>query len=179
MKGRRFIPHILLLVGGLGYALWSFVRHPFPALGQNPLLGIVDYHTPIFYGWLMLWYYAAPGVAVLLAGFLARSVWRIWLEGRRRDFSPFDKLPRWPLSPRQTASAIVVGEVHHPVEVREIFNPSWLTTPERGLYTGVDIFGAIVSGITSTCSEGQWPRLTPVGGTNQIRAEIHAKSRAS
>ena len=28
-------------------------------------------------------------------------------------------------------SGIVIGEVHHPVEAREIFNPSWLTIPER------------------------------------------------
>ena len=85
MKGRRFIPHILLLVGGLGYVLWSFVHHPFPALGENPLLDLVDYHTPNFYGWLMLWHYACPGVAVLLEGFLAP----VRLEGRRRDFAPF------------------------------------------------------------------------------------------
>ena len=43
-------------------------------------------------------------------------------------------------------SGIVIGEVHHPVEAREIFNPSWLTIPERGLYTGVAIFGAVGSG---------------------------------
>ena len=151
MKGRRFIPHILLFFGGLAYALWSFVRRPFPMLGESPLLDLVDYHTPNFYGWLMLWYYASPGVAVLLAGFLVRSVWRVWLEGRRRDFAPFGKLPRWPLSPRQAAPGIVVGEVHHPVEAREIFNPSWLTIPERGLYTGVAIFGAVGSGKTSAC----------------------------
>ena len=76
MKRRRFIPHILLLVGGLGYALWSFVRRPFPMLGEeSPWLDLVDYHTPNLYGWLMLWDYASPCVAVLLAGFLARSVW--------------------------------------------------------------------------------------------------------
>lgn len=151
MKGRRFIPHTLLLLGGLGYALWSFVHRPFPMLGESPLLDLVDYHTPDFYGWLMLWYYAFPFVAVMLAGFLLMSVWKVWLEGRRRDFAPFGKLPVWPLSPQQKAPAIVVGEVHHPVEAREIFNPSWLTIPERGLYTGVAIFGAVGSGKTSAC----------------------------
>ena len=50
-----------------------------------------------------------------------------------------------------TRPAIVIGEVHHPVEAREIFNPSWLTIPERGLYTGVAIFGAVGSGKTSGC----------------------------
>ena len=99
----------------------------------------------------MLWYYASPFVAVMLAGLILMSVWKVWLEARRRDFAPFGALPTWPLSTRQTALAIVIGEVHHPVEAREVFNPSWLTIPERGLYTGVAIFGAVGSGKTSAC----------------------------
>ena len=38
--------------------------------------------------------------------------------------------------------AIVVGETHHRVEAREIADPEWLVIPERGLYTGIAIFGA-------------------------------------
>ena len=151
MKWRRFIPHTFLFFAGLGYAVWSFVRLPFPMLDENPLLDLVDYHTPNFYGWVMLWYYASPFVAVMLAGLLILSVWKVWLEGRGRDFATFGGLPVWPLNPKQKAPAIVVGEVHHPVEAREIFNPSWLTIPERGLYTGVAIFGAVGSGKTSAC----------------------------
>ena len=151
MKWRRFIPHILLFCGGLWYALWSFARHPFPILDEDPLLDLMHYHTPNFYGWMVRWYYAAPFVSVMLAGLILMSVWKVWLEARRRDFAPFGALPTWPLSPRQHAPAIVIGEVHHPVEAREIFNPSWLTIPERGLYTGVAIFGAIGSGKTSAC----------------------------
>ena len=151
MKWRRFLPHTFLFFAGLGYAAWSFVRLPFPMLGESPLLDLVDYHTPNFYGWVMLWYYASPFVAVMLAGLMLLSVWKVWLEGRRRDFATFGGLPVWPLNPKQKAPAIVVGEVHHPVEAREIFNPSWLTLPERGLYTGVAIFGAVGSGKTSAC----------------------------
>ena len=151
MKWRRFIPHILLFFGGLGYAVWSFVHRPFPRLGENPLLDLMDYHTPNFYGWVMLWYYVSPFVTVMLAGLILLSVWKVWFGGRRRDFAPFATLPPWPLDPKQKAPAIVIGEVHHPVEAREIFNPSWLTIPERGLYTGVAIFGAVGSGKTSAC----------------------------
>ena len=53
--------------------------------------------------------------------------------------------------PEQPGPEIVIGEVHHPVEPREIFNPEWLTIPERGLYTGIAIFGAVGSGKTSAC----------------------------
>ena len=142
---------LLFFFGGVWYAVWSFVRRPFPSLDEHPILALVQYHTPNFFDVLVIWYYVSPFGAVMLSGFLAVTVWKVWLEGRRRDFAPFAKLPPWPLSADQKAPAIVIGEVHHPVEAREIFSPSWLTIPERGLYTGVAIFGAVGSGKTSAC----------------------------
>ena len=144
-------PLLLFFFGGLWYAVWSFVRRPFPSLDEHPILALVQYHTPDFFSFMVLWYYLSPFVAVMLCGVISVTVWKVWLEGRRRDFAPFAKLPPWPLSADQQAPAIVIGEVHHPVEAREIFSPSWLTIPERGLYTGVAIFGAVGSGKTSAC----------------------------
>ena len=155
LRGGRFVAGLPALVlfffAGLWYAVWSFVRRPFPSLDENPLLALVNYHTPNFFDWLVLWYYVSPFVAVMLFGLISVTVWKVWLEGRRRDFAPFAKLPPWPLDPKQKAPAIVIGEVHHPVEAREIFSPSWLTIPECGPYTGVAIFGAVGSGKTSAC----------------------------
>ena len=142
---------VLFFFAGLWYAVWSFVRRPFPSLDEHPILALVQYHTPDFFSFMVLWYYLSPFVAVMLCGVISVTVWKVWLEGRRRDFAPFAKLPPWPLDPKQKAPAIVIGEVHHPVEAREIFSPSWLTIPERGLYTGVAIFGAVGSGKTSAC----------------------------
>ena len=144
-------PLLLFFFGGLWYAVWSFVRRPFPSLDEHPILALVQYHTPDFFSFMVLWYYLSPFVAVMLCGLISVTVWKVWLEGRRRDFVPFAKLPPWPISADQKAPAIVIGEVHHPVEAREIFSPSWLTIPERGLYTGVAIFGAVGSGKTSAC----------------------------
>ena len=144
-------PLLLFFFGGVWYAVWSFVRRPFPSFDEHPILALVQYHTPDFFTAMLLWYYLSPFVAVMLCGLISVTVWKVWLEGRRRDFAPFAKLPPWPLSADQKAPAIVIGEVHHPVEAREIFSPSWLTIPERGLYTGVAIFGAVGSGKTSAC----------------------------
>ena len=130
---------------------WSFVERPFPPLGANPVLDLVHYYTPNFHAAIRAWYYVSPFVVVMLSGLFVMSIWKVWLEGRRRDFAPFGTLPPWPLDPKQKSPAIVIGEVHHPVVAREIFNPSWLTIPERGLYTGVAIFGAVGSGKTSGC----------------------------
>ena len=142
---------LLFFFGGVWYAVWSFVRRPFPSLDEHPILALVQFHTPDFFSFMVLWYYLSPFVAVMLCGVISVTVWKVWLEGRRRDFAPFAKLPPWPLDPKQKAPAIVIGEVHHPIEAREIFSPSWLTIPERGLYTGVAIFGAVGSGKTSAC----------------------------
>ena len=144
-------PTVILFFGGGWFAVWSFVRRPFPALGAFPLLDLLEYHNPTFYSAVVVWYYLSPLVAVMLGGSIFLSIWKVWIEARKRDLIPFGALPAWPLSPEQPGPEIVIGEVHHPVEPREIFNPEWLTIPERGLYTGIAIFGAVGSGKTSAC----------------------------
>ena len=144
-------PLLLFFFAAVGWAGWSFVHRPFPPLDEHPILVLVEYHTPNFFDAMVVWYYVTPFAVVMLTGFISVTIWRVWLEGRRSDFASFSKLPPWPLDPQQKAPAIVIGEVHHPVEAREVFNPSWLTIPERGLYTGVAIFGAVGSGKTSAC----------------------------
>ena len=154
-SGGQFVaglpPLLLFFFAAVGWAGWSFVHRPFPPLDEHPILVLVEYHTPNFFDALVVWYYVTPFAVVMLSGFISVTIWRVWLEGRRSDFASFSKLPPWPLDPQQKAPAIVIGEVHHPVEAREVFNPSWLTIPERGLYTGVAIFGAVGSGKTSAC----------------------------
>ena len=116
------------------------------------MLDLVLYHTPHFYGWIVRWYYAAPAAAVLVCGLFLISVWRVWFEDMGGNLTALKLLPPWPLSADKDAGpGIVVGEVHHPVKAVEIRNPSWLIIPERGLYTGVAIFGAVGSGKTSAC----------------------------
>ena len=103
-------PLLLFFFGGVWYAVWSFVRRPFPSLDEHPILALVQYHTPDFFSFMVLWYYLSPFVAVMLCGLISVTVWKVWLEGRRRDFAPFAKLPPWPLSADQKAPAIVIGE---------------------------------------------------------------------
>ena len=76
---------------------------------------------------------------------------RVWFESVSRKKQGKGGLPPWPISPSDEKPAIVVGETHHPIEAREVPHPDWLVIPERGLYTGVAIFGAVGSGKTSAC----------------------------
>ncbi len=116
------------------------------------MLDLVLYHTPNFYTWIVWWYYLAPAAAVIVGGLVLISVWRVWFDTWRIGIPNMQMLPTWPLNPEiDKGPAIVVGEVHHPVKAVESRNPKWLIIPERGLYTGVAIFGAVGSGKTSAC----------------------------
>ena len=41
-------PTVILFCGGVWFAVWSFVRRPFPALETVPLLDLLEYHNPNF-----------------------------------------------------------------------------------------------------------------------------------
>ena len=138
-----------LVVGGVSVACaWTWPG-VFPE--ADPVVVLVRYHTPNVYRAVVAWYYVAPGVAVFLAGHLLISTSRIWFARMGVRVGRRSRLPAWPLSPTADGPAIVVGEVHHPVRAIESPAPAWLTIPERDLYTGVAIFGAVGSGKTSAC----------------------------
>ena len=130
-----------LVVGGISaVAAWTWPGM-FPQ--ADPVAVLVRYHTPNFYTAVVAWYYVAPGVAVYLIGQFLISTSRIWFARMGVSLGLRSRLPAWPLSPTADGPAIVVGEVHHPVRAIETQSPEWLTIPERGLYTGVAIFGAV------------------------------------
>ena len=142
----------VLIVGGLLCSTWGFIYRPFPLPGENAALDLMLFNTPSFYAVVVRWYYVAPAVAVLVGGLFLIMVWRVWFENVGSNLTALKLLPPWPQSPDKDAGpSVVVGEVHHPVKAVEIPNPSWLVIPERGLYTGVAIFGAVGSGKTSAC----------------------------
>ena len=140
---------VFLVVGGISaVAAWTWPGM-FPQ--ADPVAVLVRYHTPNFYIAVVAWYYVAPGVAAYLIGQFLISTSRIWFARMGVSLGLRSRLPAWPLSPTADGPAIVVGEVHHPVRAIESPTPEWLTIPERGLYTGVAIFGAVGSGKTSAC----------------------------
>ena len=105
---------------------------------------------------VLLWlahggYAAMPGVMVVIGVTLFSGVWRGWFEAAPTKTQGKGGLPPWPVADTDENPALVVGETHHPVEAREVPNPGWLVIPERGLYTGIAIFGAVGSGKTAAC----------------------------
>ena len=121
-----------------------------PGPGREPYLDLIASHDPGLHAALRAWHHAWPAILVVLAGSFALSVWRVWFQPlfrpRRRG-----RLPEWPASPEDEAPSLVIGELHHPTVPRESERPSWLVIPEKGLYTGTLIVGAVGTGKTSGC----------------------------
>src|SRR6202045_3996585 len=93
-----------------------------------------------------LFLYTTPYIAcsVLLSG-----VYIFTLKAARKIRA--GKLPLYPDPAKRTELSVVVGELHHPRTRMPSETPSWLTIPERGLFTGIAIVGAVGSGKTAAC----------------------------
>ena len=130
---------------------------------------LARYHTQNVHTAVVAWHDVAPGVAAFLAASLLINTYRIVFARLRGSFGLRARLPRWPLSPDAADPAIVVGEVRHPTRPEESRAPKWLTIPERGLYTGVAIFGAVGSGKTSACMHPFARQLLSWHATNPER----------
>ena len=144
-------PWTLVLIGAaLTVAAVRAILAPFPPIGGNPYLDLIAHNDPGIHTAIRAWYYLAPGVAVLLAGSVMLSVSRVWLQPltRRRNRG---RLPAWPASSKDDAPSLIVGELHHPTVAKESEHPSWLVIPEKGLYTGLLVVGAVGTGKTTAC----------------------------
>ena len=123
---------------------------PFPGIGGNPVLDLIAYHDPGLHTAIHVWYYAAPGIALLLAGSVcsrSRGSGSSRVPGAARAGSS----PPGPPRPGTRRPSLVIGELHHPTVPRESERPPWLVIPEKGLYTGILIVGAVGTGKTTAC----------------------------
>jgi hypothetical protein len=142
--GREVACMSLSVVTGL-VALW---RLPFP--DADVFLQLVRLERPgVFYG--VKWAYLAmlfttPYIAWSI---LASLGYIFRLRPASERIVP--KLPPCPEPGRRQHLSLVVGEVHHAKRPGPVEQPRWLTIPERGLYTGIAVIGAIGSGKTSGC----------------------------
>jgi hypothetical protein len=60
-------------------------------------------------------------------------------------------LPPYPSPERRPSPSVVLGEAHFLTTPGPAHSPDWLTIPQRGLYTGIAILGAVGTGKTSAC----------------------------
>lgn len=132
---------LALALGVMGTSRWPLSR-------ENAFLAMVAVESPRLwqawsYTYVALWF-TTPFLALTVAASLAY----IFVVRVRPD-GPFQALPPYPPPASRADLFVVLGEQHHARSPRRATTPTWLTIPERGLYTGIAIVGAIGTGKTS------------------------------
>src|SRR3984893_15217601 len=128
--------------------LYLFRALPFPV--ENNLLQMVLLTKPqLFYGIkyaFVAMLFTTPYIAFsILFSFVYIFAVRREEQGEARRLPPY--VP--PAS--RNDLYLVIGELHHPKRAQPAATPQWLIVPERGLFTGIAIFGAVGSGKSSGC----------------------------
>ncbi|MCU1325342.1 MAG: hypothetical protein JWN34_712 [Bryobacterales bacterium] len=144
LENRAFMS--FLIAGSSG--LWLFLKYPFAA--DDPLLNMILAMRPSIYSAIRLAYASMLFTTPYLLSTFALSFSYVFLV-RQEQRRSAGALPPYPLPESRPTLSVVVGELHHPKRREAAEQPRWLEIPERGLYTGTAIFGAIGSGKTSSC----------------------------
>ena len=144
LHSRHFLA--CLLSAATGMAL--YFRAPFPE--DNIFLRVMAIRSSSAFLFLKysytLFLYTTP---YLVYSILLSGVYIFALKTGRRIRA--GKLPLYSDPRKRTELSLVVGEVHHPRKQVPSETPRWLVIPERGLFTGIAIVGAVGSGKTASC----------------------------
>ena len=126
--------------------LYLYYACPFPQ--QTVFLQVISIRAPLAFLSFRCLYtvslFTTPYMAYL--GFLS-GLYIATLKFRARPVP--GRLPRYPDPRFRSELFLVIGEVHNPQKPGPAETPHWLTIPERGLFTGIAIFGAVGSGKTA------------------------------
>jgi len=144
LKERNFIACVLAAATGMAL----YFRCPFPE--DNFYLELIFlWARPVFQGLkycYTLFLYTTP---YIIYSFALSGLYIFTLKGSPRPKA--GRPPAYPPTSNRNDLFLVLGEVHNPRTLEPSETPYWLTIPERGLFTGIAVFGAVGSGKTSAC----------------------------
>jgi hypothetical protein len=144
LEAKNFLACMLAAITGLVL----YFRYPFPE-GNFFLQLTFLWARPIFQGLefsYTVFLYTTP---YIIYSFLLSGMYIFTLKSPPRP-KP-GKPPAYPTTSRHSGLFLVLGEIHNPRTAEPSETPRWLTIPERGLFTGIAVFGAVGSGKTSAC----------------------------
>lgn len=144
---RAIIERRFVISAVLAAAVWCLGRTYLPWPTDNPVIGLIYLHNPTVYqalasAYAVLWYTTPLFVFNLIFAALF-----IFIPDASRVL--YQELPAYPDIATRPTLSLILGEQHFPHVADRSPNPKWLAIPERGLYTGVAVIGAIGSGKTS------------------------------
>jgi TraM recognition site of TraD and TraG len=131
-------------------AAWTaaWIWKPFPY--DDEVLRLILLEKPIVY-WAIKWTFTAMCFTTpYILTSVVLSLAYIFVM-RQEKVIGGKRLPPYPEPASRDKLFLLIGEVHNPKKPGPADSPRWLAIPERGLYTGLAVFGAIGSGKTSCC----------------------------
>jgi TraM recognition site of TraD and TraG len=144
LESRAFLAAVL----AIGTGVFLFYARRFP--DDQIFLRVIAVRAPEAFLSFKYLYYTFLFTTPYLAYSAGLSGLYIFTLKAKRRIEP-GRLPLYPDPRTRDDLFLVVGEVHNPRKPVPAKEPHWLTIPERGLFTGVAIFGAVGSGKTSCC----------------------------
>jgi hypothetical protein len=147
---RALVAHRFVLSLACSAVLGTLGLQAYPFPGTHPLLGLIQIERPLVYAgfaytYAAVWFSTPFFLSSIVLSFFYVFVAR-W-DRRPRQLA----LPPYPAPEHRRALSVVIGEQHHATRPGRASAPTWLVIPERGLYTGMLIVGAIGSGKTTAC----------------------------
>ncbi len=130
-------------------AATSIVLHtllPWP--DHNPILILVSAEQPTVYALAFHGYQLFEFSTPFMISSMFFSLLYVHLY-RQQTETTAGQLPPYPDARSRRELSLVLGEVHQALKPEPSATPRWFTVPERGLYTGIAVVGAIGSGKTT------------------------------
>ena len=142
---QRMLAAMLLAIGAGALGVQTY-----PVDRASVYLQLIELRSPtvflvLVYGYAALWFTTPFFAASMLMSVGTIVAYRYPAKARVRPLPPY-------VPPEKRATPmLVLGETHFETATGRAPTPSWLTIPQRGLYTGVMILGAVGTGKTSAC----------------------------
>ncbi|HMI50557.1 MAG TPA: type IV secretion system DNA-binding domain-containing protein [Candidatus Saccharimonadales bacterium] len=144
LDSRSFVAGLLAMTTGLVL----FYRVPFP--DEQVFLRVIAVRAPhALLSFKYLYWACLFSTPYMVYAGVFSVVYTFTLK-LGRTVAP-GRLPAYPDPHKRDELFLVLGEVHNPRKPGPSETPRWLTIPERGLFTGIAVFGAVGSGKTSSC----------------------------
>ena len=144
LVSKNFIASVLAAASGL--ALFYLASFP----EADPFLQLIALKSPVVFGGVKYSYFAMLFTTPYWFFSVVLSGLYIFTLKARHRVAPMP-LPIYPDPTKRDELFLVLGEVHDPRKTIPSENPHWLTIPERGLFTGIVVLGAVGTGKTTCC----------------------------
>src|SRR3984893_5205975 len=175
LNSKNFLAVLLAMTTGtlLYFKMpWPLTTSLLPQTWNEYFLRLIAVRDPWTYAGLKASYHVMLFTTPYIGYSFLLSALYIFTLRPRRSVKP-QPLPPYPVLESRNQLSLVIGEIHNPRLPIPAENPSWLIIPERGLYTGTIMVGAIGSGKTAG---GMYPFTDQLLGYRAAEADAKASA---